>query len=62
MVTNFIKKEKKASNLVRSFRVEEKSNIKLMRKIAILLDDKMTFCLRYAKVPVKMGFYLLAVI
>jgi hypothetical protein len=57
----FERKERKYLNLLKKTKVEEKSKYKVMRKISLLLEDRLFVLLRYLKPPFKMGFYLFVV-
>lgn len=58
---NFDKKEQRTNNYLKNFKVDDKSKYKLMRKLALLFDDRMHFLIRIGKMPAKLGFYLLVV-
>lgn len=57
----FERKERKYLNLLKKTKVEEKSKYKVMRKISLLLEDRLFVLLRYLKPPFRMGFYLFIV-
>jgi hypothetical protein len=55
------REERKFTNLNKKFKIEDKSIHKVMRKISLLMEDRLYFLLRYGKLPSKMGFYLFVV-
>jgi hypothetical protein len=52
----------KFANIRKKPRNEEKSKFKVIRKIALLVEDRFYFLIRFGKSPFKTGFFLFMVI
>jgi hypothetical protein len=55
------RRERKFANILKRTKVDEKSSYKLMRKIGMLLEDRLNFLLKFGKYPPKVGLTLFLV-
>jgi hypothetical protein len=58
---SYIRKERKFINLSKKFKLDDKSNYKVTRKLGQLLEDRLYILLRYGKIQFKIGFFLFVV-
>jgi len=58
---SYIRKERKFINLSKKFKLDDKSNYKVIRKLSQLLEDRLYILLRYGKIQFKIGFFLFIV-
>jgi hypothetical protein len=59
--TSHMRRETTVLNIKKRFNVDDKSTFKVMRKLAMLFEDRLNFLIKFGKVPIRFGLSLFIV-